>query len=379
MPTLEAMRGRSRARLAFAVGWAVTLGPAAPALADPPNVPDLRQAGTNETLAWHGCWQPEPPATEADEAQARLAQSPSVCLEPGDAASSLQLRARVDGEVVAEEVLVADGSRQPVEQGGCTGWKRSLLSADRHRLFLQSETTCEGGNASRLSGVSLIVAGDRWVDIDVAEVAGERELAVRRYRSLEADLPPLPGATRSARYTARVAAAAPLEVEDVLEALDHVDPAVVEAMLVETDSRFPVDADLLVRLDDAGVPGQIIDLMLALSYPERFAVTDTTQAIPAATYHYYWGPWFHHHYYDYGYWYPYHPPASRPLPSGKAISGRGYTRVAPHSGAGGARAPGSGAASGGRSGAGASSGSGGSAGGSGYRSGGASGRRGQRR
>ena len=64
---------------------------------------------------------------------------------------------------------VADGSRQTVDEGGCLGWKRSLLSADRKRLYLQSETTCEGGNESRQSGAFLIAPGGRWIDIGTQE------------------------------------------------------------------------------------------------------------------------------------------------------------------------------------------------------------------
>ncbi len=86
-----------------------------------------------------------------------------LCLELGDGPSSLRLSAIVDDQVVAEEMLVADGSRRPVSEGGCSGWKRSLLSADQRRLYLQSETTCEGGNPSRFSGASLIVSGSRAV------------------------------------------------------------------------------------------------------------------------------------------------------------------------------------------------------------------------
>ena len=46
----------------------------------------------------------------------------------------------------------------------------------------------------------------------------------------------------------------------------------LEAALAETGARFALRARDLVALDDAGVPGNVIDLMIAASYPEKFQV-----------------------------------------------------------------------------------------------------------
>ncbi len=66
-----------------------------------------------------------------------------------------------------------------------------------------------------------------------------------------------------------------------------------------------MDRDLLLPLDDAGVPGQIIDLMVALSYPEYFAVGDETVDTQPLVYNHYWAPWFHGYGHGYGYGYGY--------------------------------------------------------------------------
>ncbi len=134
---------------------------------------------TAGTLAWLGCWRLEAEGEDAVPESADASQF--LCLEPGDGPSSLSMRAIVDDQVAAEEMLVADGTKQPVSEGGCSGWKRTLLSADQRRLYLQSETTCEGGNESSFSGALLIVSEGHWVDIGVTRVAGERELLVRHY------------------------------------------------------------------------------------------------------------------------------------------------------------------------------------------------------
>jgi hypothetical protein len=324
------------------------------------------EEATAGTLAWVGCWRLE--AIREEEASQRL------CLERGEGPSSLRLSAIVDNRVVEERTLLAEGSRQPVSEDGCKGWKRATLSADQQRLYLQSETTCEGGNQSSLSGAWLIVSAGHWVDINVARVDGDREMVVRHYRIADADTERRPETIQTAVRTARVAAAAPLEGEDVIEALEYVDPAVVEAMLFETRPRFPLDSRLLLRLDDAGVPGQIIDLMLALSYPGYFAVQEETVNAQPSVDDYFRAPWFyrygHGYSHDFDFDYEHHDPDPGPRPRGKVISGHGYTRVQPidlssgdsGSGTGGAApsGPSAGVSSG------SSGGSGGSASGSGY-------------
>jgi len=44
-----------------------------------------------------------------------------------------------DNRVVLEETLVADGERHPVEESGCSGWRRAEWSLDGERLFSNAE------------------------------------------------------------------------------------------------------------------------------------------------------------------------------------------------------------------------------------------------
>ena len=71
---------------------------------------------------------------------------------------------------------------------------------------------------------------------------------------------------------ARAAVTEALTVADVMEATAATAPPVVEALLVETKPRLDLDSDALIALDDAGVDTTVIDLMVALAYPERFRV-----------------------------------------------------------------------------------------------------------
>jgi hypothetical protein len=388
------IRNGSRCAAAVAIGYVLSIVVSTlPALGRTAAADELATAGT---LAWLGCWRLDEVA-EGDEAPEPADTSQLLCLERGEGPSSLSMRAIVDGEVVAQELLIADGSRQSVGEDGCSGWKRSMLSKDQRRLYRQSETTCQGGGQSKLSGASLIVSNDHWVDINVTRVAGEHERVVRHYRKVDAGVlskQPLAkpayalgllGEIPSAAHSARIAAAVPLEADDVIEALEELDPAVVEALLVESGSSFAMDSRLLLRLDDAGVPGQIIDLMMALSYPHYFAVQDETVVTQPVVYSYYWSPWFYGHGYGYGYFHdyayahPHHDSDSRPRPKGKVVSGRGYTRVKPVDmpsggilsqidGTGSGGGGGGGGGAGGGASSGSTSGSGSSANKSGYKS-----------
>ena len=289
---------------------------------------------TETALAWLGCW--ELTAVGDSRSQESPDSLQRICVAPGDAPEVLDLTALVNDEIVAAQTLVTDGSRQPVTDGDCDGWKRSVLSEDRRRLYLQSEMACEDGKPRSLTGASILVSGDHWVDIHVSRIDGEREIVIQHFRLVGAEFARLPGAFPTTMHTVRVAAAAPLTVEDVIEALEFVDPAVVEAMLLESEASFGIDSDLLLRLDDANVPGEVIDLMVALSFPEYFAVEgDTVGRRPAEYYSSYWSPWypFHGYGYGHGYWYYHH----RPHPpsgghpgkdhGGSVISGRGYVGV----------------------------------------------------
>jgi hypothetical protein len=283
-------------------------------------------------LAWLGCW--ELLADGEDGSERSPDERQRVCVAPGEDPSALTLTALVDDEVVATQTLVTDGSRQAVGDGGCSGWTRALFSEDRRRLYLQSETTCEGGGQRHLSGASMMVSVDHWVDIRVLRVDGEREIAIQDYRPVGADAVKLPGALPPAAHVARLAAAAPLSADDVIEALEFVDPAVVEAMLLESEAPFPIDSRLLLRLAEARVPDGIIDLMVALSFPEYFAVEgDTASRQPAVYYGSYWSPWYPYYGYGYGYYYhhPHPPVGGHPGKGhgGKVISGRGYVGVRP--------------------------------------------------
>jgi len=227
-------------------------------------------------LPWMGCWQLwEEQVDQAAEDGAEFPDRTIVCLTPADDGSGTRLTARSDSDVLVERTLVADGVRQALTEGDCTGWERREWSDDGRRLFTRGEIRCGGDEPRRMSGISLLANRSTWVDIQSVSVGDRGHMEIRRYnpardaeRSDDIRLPATPGAIRDARQSI----AGPLTIPSVREAAAKAESPVVEALLTETQPRLDLDSATLIELDDAGVDGKVIDVLVALAYPDRFVL-----------------------------------------------------------------------------------------------------------
>lgn len=260
----------------------------------PPNVPAAVRGPVPVAVAaggeldarwrpWLGCWQLweeqlDPSAAGEASETADLLDRTLVCVRPEAVAGGVNLTAEAGDRVLVDRTLVADGVRRDVQETDCTGWERSEWSADGRRLFTRAELQCSDQPARRVTGVSLMTSAATWADIQVIEVGGRQLVEVRRYA-------PLRPAEQDARLgedalgvdwtdvnEARRDAAARLDLPAVIDASERTSARAVEALLVETEPTLPLDADALVALDDAGISGGVIDLLVALAYPDRFVV-----------------------------------------------------------------------------------------------------------
>src|SRR5690606_1468986 len=96
---------------------------------------------------------------------------------------------------------------------------------------------------------------------------------------LPADIAQMFENNRLARETARLSAAGPLNLADVKEAAQHADAQVVEAWITTVGQEFRLNGQKLVELADAGVPPSVIDVLVAVSNPKKFAVTPDTELV----------------------------------------------------------------------------------------------------
>lgn len=321
-------------------------------------------------LPFFGCWQP------VSEEATRASDDALLCLQPVTGEVGVEMISIEDGEIVARETLRADGLQHDSEREGCTGWSRGEFSARPGVVYIDSEHACEGDVLRGSTGVVAMVSPREWIDVKVVTAGGESMTWVARYRlatqrqAEEAGFGEIATDRRMAVLSARVAAAAPPSVDDVIEASEHVAPEAVGAWVAERDVPLDLSADELVRMADAGLSEEVIDMVIAVSYPERFAVDRGDERYErrydrAYRLGGYWSPWgwgrwgyydpfysslFYSPYgygrygygFGYGYGYRGYVPViitgDRERGTGRVIRGRGYTRgQGRSSGASGAR------------------------------------------
>lgn len=265
--------------LMFPVALAVSLP--APAAAQSAMVAgEVPQAELLEPrwLPWLGCW--ELTADVVDNRQIEDTGRRVVCVAPRLDGLGVNLTTHMDSQVIAQNTVVADGQERVLPETDCSGTQTANWSADGHRLYSSVTAACANQIERSLVGLSMLVEGNVWIELQSVSLDGgeHRELLVRQYKrvadteTLELGFTPLePGlATRAA--TARAGASGPLDVDDVLEAAEQAPVEIVEAAILESNSLFALDSGALIRLADAGVEERIIDLMVAISYPEQFIV-----------------------------------------------------------------------------------------------------------
>ncbi len=215
-------------------------------------------------LPWLGCWE----AVQGGE------EAPLLCVRPAAQGAGVEFVTWADGKETASETILADGVPQNAEREDCRGLEEARFSDDGRRVYLKSDYVCEGGVERSTSGILAMTNPMEWVDIKAVEGTPW----VLRYRLArassveEAGMENVVASRASSVKAARLFASSRLTEDDLIEVAGKVDAAAVEALMVERGDPFAVNAGMLIRLADAGVPESVIDLAVALSFPDRFAV-----------------------------------------------------------------------------------------------------------
>jgi hypothetical protein len=224
---------------------------------------------------WLGCWElvldraresATAPGQVGRPSQTPIPNNnrPQVCVER--AGAGVTFSTRVGTETPIAQTVVADGAEHSIVDSDCRGTQRAEWSSTGRQLFSAATLTCAGDSSTRtVSGFAILGPNETWTDIQAVEIGGRESVRVRRYRRV----------TTSAQAVRPRGAGAPLTLDDVKEAASKVSARALEAALVETGSIFELSGRDLVSLQDAGVPSSVTDLMVALSYPDRFVVERT--------------------------------------------------------------------------------------------------------
>lgn len=261
------MKESLRHRLLVTAGaTVVALALAAPAI--------HAQQTDSRWVAWLGCWQAR--ELTADRAGEQL------CIVPTSAFDGVEMATVRGGEVVARETVIANGERIARTKEGCTGWESARFSEDAHRVYFRSEYQCEGGTTRVSTGLLSFSSPAEWLDVQVVNVGDENAARVLSYRPVRPSTL-LPAEIESALQgrdlavsSARTALASAISVDEVIEASERVGPDAVMAWIAERGQPFALDGDALRRMSDANVSPDVVDMVVAVSYPDVFQVDRTT-------------------------------------------------------------------------------------------------------
>lgn len=313
-------------------------------------------------LPWIGSWHLVSDMEETTENT--LEEKYLLSITPGVDGKSVVMKGSRGEKVLFEEKIEADGVRRPMKSDHCSGWHSYAWSETGKRLLFTGESECTGGLQQAISGISVIGGNGDWLDFQLLKSKEEKTITIRRYRNLDADaLAPAQTDADPARF-ARVFAGTGFSIDEIIELSGKVDPEVLEAAIVEVHKPFPIDSKQILHLADSGVPTGVIDLMVALSFPDKFIVEQMTISpvqksgylrVPLDVWpsDYYWSypyplyPWFWassmYFYYDYWYldryywpgwyysswWYPGYGSGGYGVKAGQLVKGQGYTQVSP--------------------------------------------------
>jgi len=236
-------------------------------------------------LPWVGCWQP------LDSLGARNDEVPMTCFRPVQGQAGVEMLSVQGAEITSHRMVLADGQGHHEERDGCSGTTRAEFSSDGQRVFTTADLTCEGGVERRTTGIMSLTRPNHWLDVKSLDVGDQSTPWVERYaqaspsRVRGAGLEDLADNQGIAISVAKMAAISPIDINDVIEASKLVDPAAVQAWVAERHDPFQLDAKQLLRMSDAGVPSDVIDVMVAVTYPQRFHLggppnVRTTEATP---------------------------------------------------------------------------------------------------
>jgi hypothetical protein len=243
--------------LTLAAGSAFAQQPAAPS--------PSAQVADSRFAAWIGCWRLD------DDLAGTGAR---MCITPEKA--GVRMQTVVGTQRGIDEVVIADAVAHPISDSECKGTELAEWSSDGARVFRTTNVTCGKEPARTIKSVAFLAPGPSWISVQhVSGSAVNTAVRVQRYRRAanqtlaDGSKAPQPEAGLTLRTTAETTK---WSIEDVIEASGKVPAEAVQAALSEANHGFDLNKRTLLALDESGVHEQVIDLMVALTYPKRFVV-----------------------------------------------------------------------------------------------------------
>jgi hypothetical protein len=273
---------------------------------------DTKAVADAAILPWLGVW------TAIDETDAP--GSAAIEIRPGADGRGLEITTK-DAEQPVSESIIPDGvSRPVVESKACTGTRKHQWEKQTGILLGELEVLCPGEAAVNIFTLKMLTAADRMADILAIKSPDQTRVAVRHF-AFEKELP------SNGEYLAgreslvlRTALSAPWDLDKIISLSKTVETVVLEAALLEKNLQVNLDARSLRKMKSAGTSDSIIDLLVALSAPDKFNIVKNDMiAVEAASsnrpqngggyaYPYAAAPPYYGYYYPWGYYWNYYSP-----------------------------------------------------------------------
>jgi hypothetical protein len=229
--------------------------------------------------AWLGCWTPAGTLIRV----VGKTEPSIVCVVPAASASAVDVMTVSGGKVVDSTHVDANGQPHAISKDGCTGWQSAKWAPSARRVYIKSEFNCKGAATTHVSAVYAMAGSGEWLDVQGMRVEKNSGVHAVRYREADDDAA-IPAQIAQklherslAKMTAMLAVTEAPSITDVEEASRELDANVVSTWLIEENKVMverpePLNGKELAQMADRGVPASVIDVMVALSYPDVLAV-----------------------------------------------------------------------------------------------------------
>jgi len=132
-------------------------------------------------------------------------------------------------------------------------------------VYLRADFTCANGTPGSTTSLFAMTPTGEWLRVEKARAGGGMVITVTRLRptTLSTALPEASAraieSQQRALLPARASMAAPVVVDEIVDAVRNVDGDVVRAWLLTSQQRFDFDAAQIATLANAGVPSPILE------------------------------------------------------------------------------------------------------------------------
>ncbi len=209
---------------------------------------------------WLGCWRLE------DDLAGTGAR---MCITPDQ--GGVRLQTVIGTQRGTDELVIADGVSRPIVDAECKGTERAEWSNDGTRVFRTTEVTCKDESPRTIRSVAFLAPGPMWINVQHVS-ADETAANVRSQRYRRTSNQNLADGSKAAQPIGSPVVDMKWSIEDVIEASSKLPAQALQAALTDVRQKFDINKKTLLSLDEADVPDGVIDLMVALTFPERFIV-----------------------------------------------------------------------------------------------------------